>query len=70
MQKDDEAFLSISQAGHGQLVKMLITLEPHGIFSLNFAYLYIVRLSLVYQIKLNNSRQEEKNALNNLYFFI
>ena len=57
MQNDDEAFiltyyfgLSISLAGHGKLVKMLKTLEPHGIFSLNFAYLYILRLSLVYQI--------------------
>ena len=38
MQNDDEALLSISLADHGQLVKMFITLEPHGIFSLNFAY--------------------------------
>ena len=28
----DEALLSISPAGRGELVKMLITLEPHGIF--------------------------------------
>ena len=28
----DEDLLSISLAGYGQLVKMLITLEPHGIF--------------------------------------
>ena len=27
----DEALMSISRAGRGQLVKMLITLEPHGI---------------------------------------
>ena len=45
MQNDDEALLSISVAGRGQLVKMLITIEPHGIFTLNFAYLYILRLS-------------------------
>ena len=37
----DEALLSISQAGRGQFVKMLITLEPHGILGPNFAYLYI-----------------------------
>ena len=47
---------------------MLITLEPHGIFSLNFAYLYIIKLSSVYQIKLNKNRQQEINALNNLFF--
>ena len=28
----DEALLSISMAGRGHLVKMLITLEPHSIF--------------------------------------
>ena len=33
MQIDDEALLSISLADHGQLVKMLITLEPHGTFA-------------------------------------
>ena len=59
MQNDDDALL----ASHGQLVKMPITLEPHGIFSLNLAYLYILRLSSVYQIKLNNNRQQENNAL-------
>ena len=30
MQNGDEASSSISLAGQGQLVKMLITLEPHG----------------------------------------
>ena len=39
----EEALLSISLARHGQLVKMLITLKPRGIFSLNFAFLYISR---------------------------
>ena len=33
LQNDDEALLSISLAGHGLLVNMLITLEPHGIVS-------------------------------------
>ena len=31
----DEALLSISPASHGQLVKMLISLELHGIFGSN-----------------------------------
>ena len=34
----DEALLNIRQAGRGQLVKILITLEPHGIFWSNFAH--------------------------------
>ena len=41
----DEALLSISPAGSGQLVKILITLESHGIFRSNFAYLFILTLS-------------------------
>ena len=45
MQNGDEALPSISLAGRGQLVIMLITLEPHGIFWSNFAYLYIETLS-------------------------
>ena len=32
MQIGDEALPSICLAGRGQLVKMLITLKPHGIF--------------------------------------
>ena len=32
MQTGDKALANISPAGHGQLVKMLITLEPNGIF--------------------------------------
>ena len=31
----DKALLSMSQAGYGELVKMLITLEAHGIFKSN-----------------------------------
>ena len=41
MQNGDEASPSIILAGRAPLVKMLITLEPHGIFSSNFACLYI-----------------------------
>ena len=32
----DEGLLSIISAGCGQLVKMLISLEPHGIFDYDF----------------------------------
>ena len=32
MQNGDEASMSVSLASRGQLVKMLIILEPHGIF--------------------------------------
>ena len=38
MQNGDEALPNISPAGRGQLVKMFITLEPHVMFSSNFAY--------------------------------
>ena len=31
----------VSPSVRGQLVKMIKTLEPHGIFSLNFAYVYM-----------------------------
>ena len=36
---------SIILTGQALLVKMLITLEPHGIFGSNFAYLCILTLS-------------------------
>ena len=39
----DEALLRINLAGDGQLVKMLIPLEPR-IFGSNFVYLYITTL--------------------------
>ena len=39
----DEGLLSISPACCGQFVKMLITLEPHGIFRFNFAFIYFVQ---------------------------
>ena len=37
MQNDDKALLNISLAVYGHLVKILITLEPDGVFSLNYA---------------------------------
>ena len=49
--------MSICLVSHGQLIKMLITLELHGIFSLNFAYLYIHSCHQ-YQIELHNDKQE------------
>ena len=45
MQKGDEALASIILAGRALLVKMLITLDPHGIFDSNFVYLCILTLS-------------------------
>ena len=47
----DEALLSISPVGHGQLVKMLITLELHGVFRSNFAYLFILKMSSHWYVK-------------------
>ena len=43
--KVDEGLLSISTACFGHLVKILITLEPYGIFGSKFAYLFILILS-------------------------
>ena len=45
MKKVDEASRSIILAGRAPVVKMLITLEPHGIFGSNIVYLCIVTLS-------------------------
>ena len=39
MQNGDEASPSIILAGQALIVKMLITLEPHGIFGSNFILL-------------------------------
>ena len=38
MQNVDKTSLSITLVSQAFLVKMLITLEPHGIFGLNFVY--------------------------------
>ena len=45
LKKCDEASPSIILAGRALLVKMLITLEPHGIFGSNFVHLCILTLS-------------------------
>ena len=50
MQKGDEASPSIILAGRALLVKMLITLEPHGIFGSNFVYYYIIVLTGNYKV--------------------
>ena len=38
---DERGFAVISPVSRGQLLKILITLEPYGIFGSNFAYLFI-----------------------------
>ena len=45
MQNVDKTLLSIILVSQAFLVKMLITLEPHGIFGLNFVYSCILTLS-------------------------
>ena len=62
MQNDDEASLSISPAGRGQLVKMLIyiTLESQSILLSNFAYLYI--LKVVWPMVLQNLYKNEQGG--------
>ena len=45
MNKCDEASPSIILAGRALLVKMLITLEPDGIFGSNFIYMYLCSLT-------------------------
>ena len=41
MQNGDEALLSSISAGRGLLVKMVVTLKPHGIFCANFTNLSV-----------------------------
>ena len=44
MQNGDEVSPSIILAGQALLVKMLIPLEPHGLFGSNFVYyMYIIK---------------------------
>ena len=45
MKKGDVALLGIILAVRAHLVKLLITLEPHGIFGSNFVHLCILTLS-------------------------
>ena len=54
MKKGDEASPSIILGGQALLVKINITLEPHGIFGSNFVYLCILTLS---------SHRYEKNVV-------
>ena len=42
----DKALLSISPVGRGQFMKMLITLEPHGILGSNFAYIVLIYFTI------------------------
>ena len=46
MKNGDEASPSIILAGLALLVKMLITLAPHGIFDSNFVYLHVCIFTL------------------------
>ena len=54
MQNSDEALPSISPVGRCKLVKMLINIEPHGIFWSTFAYLYTLTLSGHWYLKNGN----------------
>ena len=45
MQNGEEASPSIILAGQALLVKMLISLGPHGIFCSNFVYLCILNIA-------------------------
>ena len=42
LQNGDNGLQGIISANQGLLLKVLITLEPHGIFKSNFAYLHIL----------------------------
>ena len=42
LQNGDKGLQGSISANQGLLLKGLITLEPHGIFKSNFAYLYIL----------------------------
>ena len=47
----DEALLSISPAGCGQFMKMLLTFESCVIFGTNFTYLYMSTLTIHWYAK-------------------
>ena len=51
----DEGLLSIISVGCGKIVKMLITLELHGIFRSNFSYLFILTVSSHSMQKVNKA---------------
>ena len=52
------SLLSISPACSGQIVKMLITLEPCGIFGSKFAYIFIIWLARSISICRSRPRHE------------
>ena len=58
MKKCDEVSPSIIFAGRALLVKMLITLEPDGIFGSNFVYLSILTLFSYWYEKMCRSFNE------------
>ena len=58
MQKGDEASPSIILAGRALLVKMIITLEPHGIFGSNFVYLCILHRNSTVARRVTNFTSE------------
>ena len=72
MQNGDEALPSISPAGRGQLVKMLITHESHGIFLKYFAFFkkkrnqVAKRATNAHPIKILNSSQVIINSQENM----
>ena len=51
MKTGDEVSPSIILAGRALLVKMLITLEPHGIFGSNFVFYVLFKLCLATGMK-------------------
>ena len=57
-----EALLTISRAGGGQLVKMLITLEPHGIFWITFCILIHINIVQPLVCKLVTRFAEHKSG--------
>ena len=61
MKKGDEASPSIILAGQALLVKMIITLEPHGMFCSNFVYLCILTFP-------DNGMKKDDEASPNIIF--
>ena len=68
MQNGDEASPSIILAGRALLVKMLITLEPHGIFGSKFVYYYIIFLTGNIRLAGGYSKQKRKYPRSRSFF--
>ena len=64
----DEGLLSIISTAYAQLVKMLITLEPHGSLGSNLAYFYkplaCKMVTRVFQAIFGHLRPFSENAHN------